>query len=101
MQRARPRGQLGAWRVVGSHPGPSGSGLHATLFLQEDGLAECADVEEAVGQRSKRRLIHLEGDNAHVRAVAWMDGLVAGRTPLAPAVQHPQVKKLPRAKIKP
>ncbi len=91
-QRARARGHLGAWRIVGSHPGPSGSGLHATLFLQEDGIAECADVEEAVGH-SKRRLIRIEGAYAHLRAVAWMDGLIAGRNPPPPAVQQPRVKK--------
>lgn len=91
--RIRPKGTFGAWKVVGTHRGPPGSGLHATLFVQEDGIEECADIEEVVGISSKRRLARILGDHAHVRGIAWMEGLVAGRSPVAPAVLQPKVKR--------
>lgn len=91
-QRTRSRGHGGTWKIVSSHPGPPGSGLHATLFVQEDGSAQCGDVEQAVGARSKRRLVRLEGPGAHERALAWMDGFYVGSNPPPPAVQQASTK---------
>lgn len=80
------------WKIVSTQPGPAGSGLHTTFFVQEDGYAQCADVEQAVGARSKRRLVRIEGPGAHERALAWMDGFYAGTNPPPPAVQQVSTK---------
>jgi hypothetical protein len=92
-QRAQARG-VSAWKIVGTQFGPDGSGLRATFFIHEGGVAdECADIEEAIGKASKRRLIRITGDNAHLRAVAWMDGYVAGRSAPPPPVEYARVKR--------
>jgi hypothetical protein len=76
-QRALPRGTDNSWEEAGSQPGPEGSNLFAS-FYGRGGKSQCADVEEAIG-KTKRRLCRIEGENAHARAVAWMDGFMAGR----------------------
>lgn len=75
-QRAVPRGTENTWEDAGGQPGPEGSNLFASFYGRDK--TQCADVEEAIG-KTKRRLCRIEGENAHVRAVAWMAGFVAGR----------------------
>lgn len=95
-QRAVPRGAQNTWdEVPGRLLGPDGSNLFVSLFVR--GKEECADVEESIG-KTKRRLIRIEGEFAHVRAVAWMDGYVSGRDHLKrpPIVQTTKVKNVSR-----
>lgn len=103
IDRPRPRGTPGVWNTAGHALGPEGSYLRATLFRA--GAEECADVEEVIpvrpgtsnGDNTKRRLVRLLGEHAHARAVAWMEGYVAGRTPRAAIVQQARVKRKPKS----
>lgn len=89
-QRVKARGHVsGALTVLGTHDGPSGSGLKITMFVSPDG-AESADIEEAVGRSSKRRLVRLDGAHVLLRAHAWIDGYVAGRAGPPPITQYPR-----------
>jgi hypothetical protein len=71
-----PRGTAGIGNEAGGQSGPDGSNLFATFYFI--GAEQRADIEEKIG-RTKRLLLRLEGENAHARSVAWMDGFLAGR----------------------
>lgn len=71
------RGAPGAWITSSKQEGPPGSNLHVK-FYHNAKHGECADIEENVGGVA-RRLIRIEGEHSHVRALDWMDGFVAGK----------------------
>lgn len=98
-QRVKARGRAsGAWTPAGTHEGPPGSGLRISLFVADNpaggsehnphGIVECADVEEAVGKASKRRLTRITGLHCLARALAWIDGYVVGRAGPTPVTQY-------------
>lgn len=98
-QRVKARGHVsGAWTPTGTYEGPPGSGLRITMFVSDGGHEECADIEEAVGRSSKRRLTRITGLNCYVRALAWLDGYLAGRAAPPPVVQfaRQQTKRKPK-----
>jgi hypothetical protein len=105
-QRVKARGQVsGAWTPTGTHDGPPGSGIRITTFVADNpaggsehnpaGIIECADIEEAVGRSSKRRLARITGLHTLNRAFSWVDGYLLGRAGPSPVTQYarPQPKK--------
>jgi hypothetical protein len=71
------RGAPGAWLTSSKQEGPPGSNLHIKFYINSR-QGECADIEESVSGVA-RRLARITGEHAHVRAIDWMEGFVAGK----------------------